>query len=351
MPCNYPLTRRVAPNGGATIYGEIQRAAGKIPPLQPNYKEHPIPCGRCAGCKVDYGRGWAIRLMHEAQLHQRTCWATLTYDDDHLPTPARPRLEDQRGRALAARSQEEPQTRTPPRTRETHAHDEHASLSKADLRGFTQRLNSDVRRRFGKGVKYYACGEYGDLTHRPHYHIAIFGEDFTDDRIKWKLSNGNQLWRSSRLTRLWPYGGADIGDLTHESAAYIARYILKKITGTKAHEHYKRTDENGNDYWLQPEFSVMSRGGRTGKGLASEWFRLFNRSVYPHDNVITRGHPSKPPRYYDKLLEELDKLEYEVVKMKREHAQRNPEDQTPARLDARETVLLAKLNQNKRSLE
>lgn len=347
MPCNYPATGRQSPTGAMTFYGHIQKAAGKIPPRPPNYKDIPLPCGKCTGCKLERSRQWAVRLMHEAQLHKKTSFVTLTYNDNHLPTAGAtsqslvapdvrlglPRQLDRHARASDAHARNQ---------------EEAASLSKADLQGFTKRLNEDVRRKSGKGVKYYACGEYGDLKGRPHYHIAIYGENFAEDRQYWKASqSGNPLWRSSRLTRLWPHGDADIGDLTFESAAYIARYIMKKITGTKSHDHYRREDKEGREYWLTPEFNVMSRR----PGLAREWFMQNKGDVYPHDHVISRGHPAKPPRYYDKLLEALAPYEHALIKEQRENAPHNEADQTPARLEAREIVTLAKLNQTKRSLE
>lgn len=262
--------------------------------------------------------------MHEAQLHTKTSFVTLTMTDDYLLHT---------------------------RTHATRTHDkiENASLNKKELQLFTKRLNEDVRRRSSKGIKYYACGEYGDKYHRPHYHIAIFGEDFTDDRIYWAKSKaGLPLWRSSRLNRLWPHGDADIGELTFESAAYIARYIMKKITGTKAEAHYTRIDREGNTHELEHEFNVMSRR----PGIASAWFKTFKNDVYPHDHVISRGHPAKPPRYYDTLLEKIDPYLLAELKTARIAAALiHADDNTPARLESRETVAIAKLNQNKRSLE
>lgn len=347
MPCYKPGRGIQAPNGALTYYGNIQVATGKCPTkLPPNYLQFPLPCGRCIGCKLERSRQWAVRLMHEAQLHERTCFVTLTYKDASLPNTAA-RLQSQR----AAVRQYRCRTVKPSRTRETRTHvalPEAASLSKNDLRKFTQALNSHVRRTFGVGVRYFACGEYGDKTHRPHYHIAIYGEDFSGDRTHWKTAeSGSTLWRSPRLASLWPHGDADIGDLTFESAAYIARYITKKITGTKAQNHYKRTNKEGKEYWLEPEFNVMSRR----PGLAKEWFLQFNKDVYPHDHVISRGYKAKPPRYYDKLLEALAPFEHEQLKAARKAAPHNEDDQTNARLEARETVALAQLNQNKRSLE
>lgn len=286
--------------------------------------------------------------MHEALQHKLTSFITLTYRDDALPSPSgRPSRPDGRGGGLP---EQEGSGTAKSRTRVTRTHEETeaASLSKRDLQAFTKRLNEETRRKRGAGVKYYACGEYGERTGRPHYHIAVYGEDFSDDRQFWKHArSGHPLWRSSRLKRLWPHGDADIGDLTFESAAYVARYIMKKITGTMAHDHYKRVDREGREYWLEPEFSVMSRR----PGLAREWFMNNSADVYPADNVISRGNPAKPPRYYDKLLETLSPEAYAIMKFAREIAERNPEDNTPARLEAREIVTLAKLKQNQRSLE
>lgn len=306
-----------------TYYGHIQRGMGKIPPLPPNYKDIPLPCGKCTGCKLEYSRQWAVRLVHEKHQHKKSSFITLTMSDDYLLKT---------------------------RTHATRTRDNkiiNASLDPDELQLFTKRLNQDCIRVYGEGIKYYACGEYGDKTKRPHYHIAVYGEDFADDRQFWKhAQSGYPLWRSSRLKRLWPHGDADIGELTFESAAYIARYIMKKMTGTKAADHYRREIE-GQEIWLEPEFNRMSRR----PGLAREWFLANKADVFPSDQIISRGHPAKPPRYYDKLLEMLAPYEHETMKLARENAPRNPEDQTPARLEAREIVTQAKLSQNKRSLE
>jgi len=287
--------------------------------------------------------------MAEAQLHKKTSFITLTYRNEELPlarATSSQSLTVARDVRLGSRQQVDRRARTETPTREEQ---EWYTLAKADLQGFTKRLNEDVRRRSSRGVKYFACGEYGDTTQRPHYHIAVYGEDFSDDRQQWAHSkSGNQLWRSSRLKRLWPHGDADIGDLTFESAAYIARYQMKKITGRKADEHYTRVDREGNMTRLQPEFCVMSRR----PGIASEWFAQYKDDVYPHDHVISRGHPAKPPRYYDKLLEQIDPYLLQNIKADRiTAAENNAGDNTPARLEARETVAQAKLNQTKRSLE
>lgn len=283
--------------------------------------------------------------MHEAQLHKRTSFITLTIADEFLKSTS-----PATSQSLVAG----PASRLPlPVARhartETRAHDslEHASLQPRDLQLFTKRLNESTRRRFGVGVRYYACGEYGDKTNRPHYHIAVFGEDFADDRRKWKVTHGgHQLWRSSRLKELWPYGTADIGELTFESAAYIARYVMKKKNGRLADTHYKRTNADGVDYWLEPEFARMSRG----RALGSAWIETYLTSVYPHDRVIIRNKRSKPPRAYDIYLKNTDQAMHDLVKAAREAAI-NPESVTPERLRAGEAILAAASQQLKRPLE
>ena len=100
-----------------------------------------------------------------------------------------------------------------------------------------------------QGVRFFHCGEYGELLYRPHYHACLFGFDFSD-KVLWSTRGGVRLYRSKILEKLWTFGFSTIGDVTFESAAYVARYCTKKITGDKADEHY-----NGRS----PEYVTMSR--------------------------------------------------------------------------------------------
>lgn len=302
--------------------------------------------------------------MHEAQAHELTSFITLTYSDTCLPRGAAPASQSLVSGAAPRASLGLPRLIENAHARQTHTHDSRqereASLSKRDLQLFTKALNEDARRRFGKGVRYFACGEYGERTKRPHYHIALFGEDFSDDRYYWRTSGTNACYRSSRLESLWTdpdtglsMGNSEIGELTIESAAYIASYVMKKVNGKLADNHYRRTcPHTGQEIWIEPEFARMSRGGRNGKGLAAEWFEKYSASVYPDDHVIHNGRQLKPPRYFDKLLERYDPITMEVIRLKREtRAKDLAADNTNARLLDKETVLRAKLNLKKKSLE
>lgn len=255
MPCYHPITARRTP-GGTIGFGP-----GTGVPLH-------LPCGQCIGCKLERSRQWATRIMHEAKSHDRNCFITLTYSDDGVPP-------------------------------------DH-SLCLDHLQRFLKRY-----RRTGTNIRYYACGEYGELNLRPHYHACIFGDNFPD---KLSYTTNNSLFLSPTLQKLWPHGQHSIGELTFESAAYVARYCTKKITGKPAAKHYERfVQSTGEIVNVSPEFATMSRR----PGIGRDWYDQYNSEVFPLDRVIVRGKKSKPPRYYDTLYEVADPLKYEQVKAKR----------------------------------
>ena len=206
-----------------------------------------------------------------------------------------------------------------------------------------------LRASLDKRVSFYMCGEYGEKLGRPHYHYLIFGHNFADRRYIKTSRSGEKLYESPTLNSLWKHGKAWIGDVTYESCAYVASYVMKKLNGEKALEHYRRQDEGGNDYWLEPEFNEMSRR----PAIAHAWWEQFHQDVI-QDDVIVRpgGSKMKPPRYYDKLLELMDPAALAVAKMKRElRAKELVADNTPARLADKETVTKARISLKKRNLE
>lgn len=198
-------------------------------------------------------------------------------------------------------------------------------------------------------ISFYMCGEYGEKLGRPHYHYLIFGHSFSDKQYIKTSRSGEKLYESPTLNSLWKHGKAWIGEVTYESCAYVASYVMKKLNGEKALEHYRRQDEGGNDYWLEPEFNEMSRR----PAIAAKWWEEFHQDVITEDSVIrVGGSRMKPPRYYDKLLSIMDPAALAVIKMKRElRAKELIDDNTPARLADKETVLNAKLKIKNRNLE
>lgn len=203
------------------------------------------------------------------------------------------------------------------------------------------------RKQYGKNIRYYHCGEYGETYGRPHYHAIIFGHDW-DDKKHFKTTNEVKVYTSERLQRLWGKGFTTTGDVTFESASYVARYILKKVTGDQAKTHYEHVDENGEVHAKLPEYTTMSR--RPGIGAA--WYKKFRPDVYPHDHVIIRGKEMRPPRYYSSIYEQTNLSDFQAIRSNRKISSRkNADNNTPQRLKVRETVKLAQLTLLKRDLD
>ena len=200
------------------------------------------------------------------------------------------------------------------------------------------------------GIRFYVGGEYGERYRRPHFHACLFGYDFNDKVLAKKTRSGFQLYRSPTLEKLWPYGFSSIGDVTFESAAYIARYVMKKITGDKAEKHYEKlNEETGEIEKLKPEFNQMSR--RPGIGLS--WLKKYTADVYPEGKVIMRGGASmNPPRFYDKQYKKEYPSEYELMKFYRQmEAIERWRDNTQNRLNVKETIEKARLKMLKRTID
>lgn len=233
-----------------------------------------LPCGQCIGCRLERSRQWAIRCVHEASEYKDNCFVTLTYDNDHLP--------------------------------------EDGSLNVVDFQLFMKRL----RKKFGSGIRFFQCGEYGELLKRPHHHAILFNFDFKDKKL-WSVRNDLPVWRSAILEQLWRMGLSEIGSVTFESAAYVARYIMKKRNGIDAVDHYVNQD---NGVILKPEYVTMSRA----PGIGTRWFNKYSEDMYPHDYVFFNGIKMKPPKFYDKMYEALCPDSMKAVKLKRMAANDKP---------------------------
>lgn len=185
---------------------------------------------------------------------------------------------------------------------------------------------------------------------RPHYHAVLFGVDFPDRQIFKERAGRDPVYSSEALSRLWPSGFCSTGDVSFESAAYVARYIVEKINGEQAAKHYELVDlDTGEISQRLPEYTTMSL--KNG-GIAGNWYKQFKSDVYPRDEVVVRGRVMKPPKYYDRCLEAEDPAARAELKARREAAALLREsDNTTARLATREKVKLAQAKQLKRNLE
>ncbi len=250
-----------------------------------------IPCGKCIGCRLDLSRQWALRCLHEAQEYEDNCYITLTYRPADLPAGGTLLREDfqlfmKRLRKKYVKYETDPDT------------------------GDSRAINP---------IRYYHSGEYGGTgTLRPHYHALLFNIRF-NDRVLFKKINGIPLYTSKTLTRIWGKGHASVGEITMNSAAYVARYIMKKQYPSRDDDAQARYVENyerintttGEIHTVKPEYSTMSRN------IGKEWFKKFKGDLYPKDFVTWRGEKFKPPKYYDRLYADLHPERMEKIKKTR----------------------------------
>ena len=123
---------------------------------------------------------------------------------------------------------------------------------------------------------------------------------------------------------------------------------MKKQTGEASKQHYRRVDDEGEVFYLKPEFARMS----LKPGIGDPWFSKFSSDVYPSDQVISNGRPAKPPRRYDILLDRKDFSLLEDIKYRRLlNGISRRADNTDERLLVREQVALARVNLKSRSIE
>lgn len=268
-----------------------------------------LPCGRCVGCRLERSRQVATRCMHENQMHEVSSFVTLTYDHRFLPL--------------------------------------WGSLHYPDFQSFMKRLNYYHNRDHDKSVRFYMCGEYGEEGGRPHYHALLFGCAFKDQRRHKRNKEGQWLFVSETLDRIWGMGQCLIGAVTWQSAAYCARYLMSKTLGNGAEVAYRVVSDDGEVFWIEPEFNQMS----LKPGIGATWLDKYARDVYPDGMVSINGVKSKAPRYYDTRLAKTQPDIVEALQEERKiRAREKYEDNTPARLKAREKILKVKVGQLKRPM-
>lgn len=289
MGCYRPL------DAWQLVTGEVVFSAngrGSSRPDRGIRRELSIPCGQCIGCRLERTRQWAVRCVHESKMHDSNSFITLTYDDEHVPADF--------------------------------------SLNYKHFQLFCKRF-----RKVNGPFRFFMCGEYGDDFSRPHFHAALFGVDF-NDKYLWSETNGIRLYRSPLLERMWPHGYSSVGDLTYQSAAYIAGYVTKKVTGKNAAEHYEAVDgSTGEVFSRTPEFSRMS----LKPGIGATFFERYNAEIFPHDAVVIDGVPQKPPKRYTAWLSESDPIKHEEVTTERyKRAIQLSSENTQARLTVKEAV-------------
>lgn len=290
MSCYHPLDGYRQPSGSVKIGFEPPGSVEKVR----------IPCGSCFGCRMEYAENWSVRCTHEAKLWDHNYFITLTYDDEHLPP--------------------------------------FASLRPEDLQRFWKRLRKAVSGHReapdGSGekpVRYFACGEYGSRTDRPHYHALLFN-------VALDMEQGH----SEILERAWPHGSHLVSEFTPGRARYVAGYAAKKVKGRIASDlRYSVINETTGELVKRvPEFNRMSRK----PGIGVWYFERYRQDFFRGFVTDPGGVKRRLPRYYrDRLLSDPD-FEYadELRRGAWEVARDRAEDK-PERMHVRETVHKARL--------
>nr|CAI9749912.1 replication initiation protein [Microvirus sp.] len=269
------------------------------------YKYLQIPCGRCIGCRLDYSRDWANRCMLELGYHDSAYFVTLTYDDLHLPINSYCNME-------------------------TGEIGSSATLVKRDLQLFMKRLRKAHCAKYGEDalLRFFAAGEYGSQTHRPHYHAIIYGLNL-DDLKFYKRNSSPQnydLYNSEWLSNIWKKGHVVVGNVTWDTCAYTARYIVKKQYGNAAEVYDK--------YNFSPEFTQMSRKPGIGRRYYEEKKEDIKDKLRNNDVIfISDGsgvRPARTPKYFERLF---DIEEPDLLPPLKETRQRIAKDLTLAKLD------------------
>lgn len=301
MSCDFPLkayrSEELSPTGKRLLTFNPLKAVNSTSPME-------IPCNNCMGCKLERSRQWAVRMMHEAKFHPANSFLTLTYNDEACPADY--------------------------------------SLNLRHLQLFFKRL----RKALPQKIRFYACGEYGDLGGRPHYHAIVFNYDPPDKKLH-TVINGNPHYSSEALCSLWGNGFATSADVTHQSCAYVARYVTKKIKTADtygADRYYRVSPIDGQFHAVRPEFAVMSR--RPGIGAA--YVEQYKSDFYPSGFVVVDGVPQAPPRYYVSKLTEKEQTK--LKRQARKLSLKNKPHTTTERRLARAAVRDARITRLKRTL-
>lgn len=271
----------------------IRFALDRMNTLSAKTRYETIPCSKCWACRLNYSAEWATRNMLEAQYHDNNFFITLTYDEEHLPIATY--MEYGKDRIMNDGTWE-------------------GTLYPEHVTRFINSLRKHFFRQGKTDIKYFYCGEYGETTQRPHYHMILFGADldvnqFHDFHIDERFK---EHWKSYELEKWWPYGMHDIACLEWSCAAYVSRYCMKKLNDEpKSEEWYAY---NGK----QREFIRMSN--RPGIGM--RYYKDHVEDIYKNDEMImktVKGNTGsfKPPKAFDRKFKESNPEAWDLIQYSR----------------------------------
>lgn len=282
------------PGGGRPLF----RAIG------PGDRFMELPCGRCIGCFMAKGLMWKTRILHESQCWSSSLMVTLQYRDDALPSSLS--LEYSHFQLFMKRL-------------------------RARLAG--EEVSADGRR----PIRFFVAGEYGGVTHRPHWHAVLFNLKLDDARWWPRRRKGKDLLvgHSELMEDLWSHGYVELAPVNPATASYVAGYVNKKAR-RRAVDVVDRS--TGEVYERRPEFQKSSND----PGLGSFWYDRFGADLWRVDGAVVDGKARQVPRYYNEKLRKSDPDAYERIRLARvARAHERPEESLQERAVREEAALLA----------
>jgi len=253
MHCIRPIKAAYDVNGNLTYNNKL--ASKELVGIQ-------FECRKCLPCRLNTAREKAIRCVHEASQHENNIFLTLTYNEENLKSPR---------------------------------------LIYKDWQDFAKRLRESTSNK----ITYMVTGEYGEQKKRPHWHAILFNYRPNDENLKYISDRGDRVYNSQNLDALWSQGASEYGEVSIDSAGYVARYAAKKLTHGKDQEH---------DY--HPLHKTSSK-----RAIGRSWIELYHEHTFQNGFIVLpNGQRSKIPRYY---VDWAKKHNYELWKHYVSHVRPN----------------------------
>lgn len=226
MTCSSPRNAWLYDDGGERAIS-FKPPTGRVAALSSPVE---LPCRKCACCRTDESLVWSVRAYHEAAMHQKNSMVTLTFRDEDCPP----------------------------------------SIDKKHLQDFFKRLRHTAQ------FRYIACGEYGGLTRRPHYHVIFFGQDWLEGASQ----SPSGSFSSPFLSKAWPFGFNDVVPCSLASIMYVCGYAHKKVGDPDT-------------------FKTQSNGGRSGQGgIGRGWVDAYADDLRRTGEVVIEGQKFPIPKRY-----------------------------------------------------
>lgn len=271
-----------------------------------------VPCGQCETCRIEKANDWATRITNESEIwNNKGLFLNISYNNKHLPWTKDKKL---------------------------------STLKRKDLQDFKKRLRkyaynhclpikewiNPYTKKKERPIRTFECGEYGyggtraSIGGNPHYHMIILNwviDDLIFDKISKK--SGFPIYKSKTLNKIWGKGHIEIGYVTYESASYVARYTMKKNGLAKIKREYydaEVMDEKTGEFKMKRKFRNVkgiqeSEFISMSQGIGREWFVNNIESIKKNDCIIIKSNKGalmkKVPRYYRKIWQKIDWLDYE----------------------------------------